>query len=43
MTNYTRALFSSNTAEERVASLDPLLRIALEWFLIARRPMDSAS
>jgi hypothetical protein len=32
-----RALFLSNTAEERVESLDPLLRIALESFLIAGR------
>ena len=30
-----RALFLSNTAEERVESLDPLHRIAPESFLIA--------
>ena len=35
MTNYTRALFSSNAAEERVEALDPVHRIASESFLIA--------
>jgi hypothetical protein len=39
----TLALFFSNAGEERVESLDPLLRIALESFLIAGRQMDFAS